>query len=143
MRLIYQMGMVSTSVLDALHISIPSYKKKSWIIVLKSLSLFLSVVFDWSRLQELFSAIWFGRYCPYWRECVRVLGVYICTSLWLIIILCQHNVSDWEEFTPSEMIVVFSWGRNVIACGVWVYRDDIIFNIYEYKWIILVWDIRF
>ena len=101
----------------------PPIKKQSWIIVLKSLSLvFLSIVFDWSRLQEGFSAIWFVWYCPYWRECVTVLGMYICNSVWLISIFCQHNVSDWEDFTPEAMMVVFSWGRKGIACGVWVFH---------------------
>ena len=80
--------------------------------------IFLSIVLDWSRLQEGFSAIWFGWYCPYWRECVTVLGMYIYTSVWLISILCQHNVSDWEDFTAEEMMVVFIWGRKDIACGV-------------------------
>ena len=82
---------------------------------------FLSIVLDWSILQERFSAIWFGWYCWYWRKCVTLLGMYICTSTWLIIILCQHNVSDWEDFTAAAMIVVFIWGRKGIACVVWVF----------------------
>ena len=72
------------------------------------------------KIAGRISAIWFGWYCPYWRECVTVLGMYICTSVWLIRILCQNNVSDWEDFTPAAMMVVFSWGREGIACGVWV-----------------------
>ena len=101
----------------------PNIRNQSWIIGLRYLSLgfclFSLIARDW-RLQEGFSAIWFWWYCPYWRECVTVWGMYICTSLWLIIILCHYKLSDWEYFTPAEMMVVFSWGIKVIVCGVCV-----------------------
>ena len=119
--LICQTGMMSTTVLDILHISIPPYIKTimyTWIEI--SQFSFLSIVFDWSRLKEGFFAICFGWYCPYWREFVTVLGMYIFTTLWLIIILCQNNVSDWEDFNPSATMVIFRWDSKGIACGVWV-----------------------
>ena len=84
--------------------------------------IFLTTVFNWSILQEWLSAIWFGWYCPYCRECITLLDMYICNSVWLIGILCQHNVSDWEDFTPAAMMVLFSWGRRGIVCGVWVFQ---------------------
>ena len=98
----------------------PHIYNQSCIIGLKCLSVFLSIVLYWSRFQEGFSDMWFRWYSPYWRECVTVLGMYIFTLVWLIILLCQHNVSYWEYFTAAAMMVVFIWVWKGVACGVWV-----------------------
>ena len=80
----------------------------------------LALIGQYCWVLQQFSATWFGRYCPYWRKCVRGLGMNCCTSVWLFNIYIIIRI--WMRM---KTVLQHKWWLHIAEvdewyCALWV-----------------------